>query len=75
MSDPETQSSQSVSLSAVREDLQASIANMLLGRKDELMQHVEKCVAIAPQDNSVHGCCPVDEDVDTTGIHLRSAPQ
>ena len=42
MSDPETQSSESVSLSAVRKDLQASIADMLLGQKDELMQHVEK---------------------------------
>ena len=42
MSDPETQSSQSVSFSAVREDLKASVANMLLGLKDELMQHVRQ---------------------------------
>ena len=70
MSESEARSPQSASLSTVPEDLKASIANMFLGLKDELMQHVEDCVAMATQDHVVHDADQDEEGVDSAGLQL-----
>ena len=70
MSESEARSPQSASLSTVPEDLKASIANMFLGLKDELMQHVEDCVAMATQDHMVHDADQDEEGVDSAGLQL-----
>lgn len=70
MSDSEARSSPAASLPTVPEDLKACIANMLLGMKDELMQHVEDCVAMATQDSSFPDDDQDEEGVDTAGMQL-----